>query len=216
MKSIQKISINPANAILMVVDMENEFLRPGGARYNEITTKIGPGVIAAAKSLIERSRAAKVPIIYIQSQRTLKEPEFTVFKRDIHLEQGTWASQIIDEIKPQSGDIVVPKYSHDAFFDGKLDKELKKLVPDPLRHQAVICGGAVNVCVYHCTMGFYLRDYWTSVVTDAVYYNQDFGFDVAMKQYSLKAYPNIFLTRSNLVEVSSVPKAGAPNLVPGS
>ena len=54
------------------------------------------------------------------------------------------------------------------------------------------------------------------VVTDCCFYTVDFAKDLAIKQFSLAAYPNIFLTRSDLVKVSAIPVSGRPNLVPGT
>ncbi len=216
MKSEQPVSINPANSVLVVVDVENEFCMPGGARYTNTSARLMPTFIPAITALVEKVRAAKIPIIYIHSVRTLKEAEFTVFGRDKHLELGSWGAEIIDEIKPRKGDTVIDKFSHDCFLRKDLDQALKKLVPDPTHYQAIITGGALNICVYHATMGFYVRDYWTMVVTDCCYYGVDSAKDIVLTQFSLAAYPNIFLTRSDLIQVSSVAAPGRPKLVPGT
>jgi nicotinamidase-related amidase len=196
MKSEQPVSINPANSVFVVVDVENEFCKPGGARYTDTSARLMP--------------------IYIHSVRTLNEAEFTVFGRDKHLELGSWGAEIIDEIKPQEGDTVIDKFSHDCFFRKDLDRTLKKMVPEPTHYQAIITGGALNICVYHATMGFYVRDYWTAVVTDCCYYTVDSAKDFALTQFSLAAYPNIFLTRSDLIRVSSAAVPGRPKLSPGT
>ena len=216
MKSLQTISINPANAILIIVDMQNEFCKPGGARYTETSARIMPEVIPAVRGLVDKARTGGIPILYIQSVRTLQEPEFTVFGRDPHLQLGSWGAQIIEELKPREKDIIVPKFSHDPFYRIDLDQVLKRLVPEPTNYYAVVTGGAVNVCVYHTTMGFYLRNYWTVVPIDCVFYVVDFGKETALQQFSLKAYPNIFLSRSDLIQVSPIPSAGRPALIPGS
>ncbi len=206
--------LNPANAVLVIVDMENEFCKPGGTAYTETSARIMPGVISALRGLSEQARAAGIPIIYIQSVRTLEEPEFTVFGRPPHLKLGSSATEIVEELKPQEKDIVIQKFSHDPFYRKDLDEALQKLVPDPTNYYAIVTGGAVNVCVYHATMGFYLRDYWTVVPLDCVFYLDDSGKERALEQFSSRGYPNIFLSRSDLIEVSSVPAPGRPTLVP--
>ncbi len=216
MKAEQAITINPANSVLIVVDVQNEFCKPGGARYTDTSASLMPAFILALKGLVERVRGAKIPIVYVHSVRTLDEAEFTVFKRDPHLETRGWGAAIIDEVLPQPGDTVIDKSSHDCFFNTDMNRTLNNLVSDPTCCQAVITGGAINVCVYHATMGFYLRDYWTLVVTDCCFYGTDTARDTAISQFSLGAYPNIFLTRSDLVKVSPVPSPGRPGLVPGT
>lgn len=205
MKSLQNIQINPGNAILIIVDMENEFCKPGGKRYSEMSARIMPDAISTIRDISERARSAGIPIIYVQSVRTLTEPEFTVFHLEPMLELGTWAVEIVEELKPQGGDIVIQKYSHDPFYRKDLDQVLQKLVPDPTRYYAVITGGNINICVYHAVMGFHLRDYWTVVPIDGVYYGSDADRQRALEQFSHPAYPNIFLSRSDLIEVSRIP-----------
>jgi ureidoacrylate peracid hydrolase len=202
MKPLTNFSLNKDNAVLVIVDIQNDFAKPGGTLGSEVSARIMPDVIANVRGLAERARGAGIPVIYIQSVRTLKEPEFTVFGRKPHLEIGTWASEIVDELKPQEGDIIVQKFSHDPFLLPDLDRVLEKLVPDPTRCYAVVTGGAINVCVYHTVMGFHLRNYWTVVPVDCVYYISEEGRDRALGQYSEeRPYPNVFLSRSDLIEI---------------
>lgn len=215
MKALQSIQINRENAILVIVDMENEFCKPGGKLYTETSARIMSGVISAIHGLAERARGAGIPIIYIQSVRTLQEPEFTVFGVEPVLKLGTWPAEIVEELEPQKGDIVVQKFSHDPFYKPNLDQVLQRLVPDPTWCCAVVTGGAINVCVYHTVMGFHLRNYWTAVPVDSVYYMSDSGNQRALEQFSDSGpYPNIFLSRSDLIEVSSVPAAARPAPMP--
>jgi len=215
MKSLQPIYINRENAILTIVDMQNEFCKPGGKRYGETMARILPGVVSAINRLAEQARRVGVPVIYVQSVRTLKEPEVTVFGKEPILEIGTWASEIIEELKPHQGDIVVQKFSHDPFLKPDLDQVLQKLVPEPTKYYAIVTGGAVNVCHYHAVMGFYLRDYWTVVPVDSVYYLSDDNNQRALEQFSGFPYPSIFLSRSDLVEISDDPTVVRPTPIPG-
>ena len=203
MKPLQSFHINQQNAILIIVDVQNEFAKPGGKLGSEVSARIMPGVISAIQGLAERARSAGIPVVYIQSVRTLKEPEFTVFGREPHLELGTWATEIVDELKPHEGDVVVQKFSHDPFLRKDLDEVLQKLVPDPTKYYAVVTGGAINVCVYHTVMGFHLRNYWTVVPVDCVYYINEAAYGRALEQLSEeRPYPNVFLSRSDLIEIS--------------
>ena len=214
MKGLQSIQINRENAILVIVDMENEFCKPGGKLYSETSARIMPGVISAIHGLAERVRSAGIPIIYIQSARTLQEPEFTVFGTEPVLKLETWAAEIVEELEPQKGDIIVRKFSHDPFYKPDLDRVLQNLVRDPTWCYAVVTGGAINVCAYHTVMGFYLRNYWTVVPVDSVYYLGDPDNQRALEQFSHLAYPNVFLSRSDLIEVSQVPTVARPAPMP--
>ncbi len=215
MKQFQRVILHPGSSIVVIVDMENEFCKPGGKFYQESNGPLLNNVIGNISALAQKARAAGIPVLYIQSVRTLREPEFTVFHREPHLEIGTWASRIVPELQPCPDDTGVQKYSHDPFFGTRLDEVLAGLVPDPSRCCAVITGGAVNVCVYHATLGFYLRNYWTVLVEDAVYYGLPGGKDVALTMLSWRSYPNVFLTQSHLIDMSDVPRTGPPDLVLG-
>ncbi|MFC2056998.1 cysteine hydrolase family protein [Chloroflexota bacterium] len=204
MKKLQEIYIGPGNAILVIVDMQNNFCKPDGKRYNETSAQIMPGVVSAIQGLAERSRSAGIPIIYLQSVRTLKEPEFIVFGREPRLGIGTWDVEIIDELRPHQGDTVIQKFSHDSFYETDLDKVLQKLVPDSTKCYAVITGGAINVCLYHAVMGYYLRNYWTVVPVDSVYYLSDSGKQRTLEQFD--PYFNVFLSRSDLIKVAKTPE----------
>jgi nicotinamidase-related amidase len=202
MKALQSIRIDPDNAILVIVDVENEFCKPDGKLYSEVSTRVAPRVISAIQELSERARNAGIHIIYIQSVRTLQETEFAVFGQEPILQIGTWASKIVDELEPQKGDIVVQKFCHDPFFNTDLEQVLRRLVPDPTNYYAVVTGGDVGVCLYHTVMGFHLRDYWTIVPVDCVYYSSEARNQRALEQFSDPPYPNVFLSRSDLIEVS--------------
>jgi nicotinamidase-related amidase len=202
MKALQNLHINRKNSILMIVDMQNEFCKPGGKLFSETGARIMPGVISAVKGLAERARAVGIPIIYIQGVRTLKEPEFTAFGESPHIKLGTPAAEIIDEMSPHKGEIVIQKYCHDPFYKTDIDQKLEKIVADPTSCYAIVTGGSVNVCFYHAIMGLHLRNYRTVVVTDGVYYFSDSDNQVAMQQFSHSAYPNVYLSRSDLIEIS--------------
>ncbi len=215
MKTTQTVSLNPANAVLVIVDVQNEFCKPGGGAFSATSERVSPGVIKTIGGLAARARAACVPVIYVQSVRTLKEAQFTVYGSRKHLEIGTWSAEIVPELAPQPGDTVVQKHSHDPFFKTELDAVLTRLVPHPTACCAVVTGGTINVCVYHTLMGLYLRDYWTVVPEDAVFYIIEEGKQVAMNHIAMSGYPNIFFSRSDLIHISDVPAALPPLLSPG-
>jgi nicotinamidase-related amidase len=216
LKSIQPIYANAANSIVVVVDVQNRNASPQGESYDEAKARVVPAAVAVMQDLLGRARAAGVPIIYIQSVRTLQEPEFTVFGGPPSKRIGSWDAEIIDAIKPHPDDVVVQKFSHDAFYKTDLDHVLERLVPDPTKCFALVLGGATNLCVYHAVMGFYLRNYWTTVVTDGVFCKSDAARDRAYEQFSDRTYRSIFLTRSDLVNFAAVGAEGGPAPTPGA
>jgi nicotinamidase-related amidase len=185
----------------MVVDVENEFCKPGGKLYSEANGPVLARIISSIQGLAEAARNAGIPIIYIQSVRTLQEPEFTIYGHDPVLKIGTWASEIVEELRPRQGDTVVQKFCHDPFYKTDLDRVLEKMVPDPTRHYAIVTGGAINICVYHAVLGLHLRHYRTVVLVDSVFYIDEAGKQRALEQFSEPPYPNVFLSRSDLIRI---------------
>ncbi len=215
MKALQNIYINPQNSILIIVDMENDFSRPGGKRFPSPREKTVPPVIAAIQGLTERVRQAGIPIIYIQSVRTLNEAEFTVFGRTPYLKLGSWGPEIIDELKPHPGDTIIQKFCHDPFYNTNIDQVLPGLVPDPTRCFAVVTGGGISTCVRHTVMGFHLRNYWTVVPVDCVVYTVESDKERTFAHFSQGGYPNIFLSSSDLIEISPNSAEAGPAPIPG-
>ena len=215
MKQLQTIYINSGNAILVIVDMENRFCNPASPIYSEVSARHTPTVIRNIQRLAEEARDAGIPVIYIQSVRTQKEPEFTIFGREPALEIGTWDVEIVDELKPHEGDIIVQKFSHDAFYKTDLDKVLERLVPNPTDYYTVVTGGNANICVLHAVLGFYVRNYWTVVPVDSIYYGSEAGNQRALDQFS-QGYINVFLSRSDLIKLSKIPEEAQRRPVPGT
>jgi nicotinamidase-related amidase len=218
MKQCQPVEANPANALLVVVDVQNAFAKAGGrnAARGEVTKaqeEAAAAPIAAIATLLGGARDAGVPVVYIQSVRTHREPLIAVFGFPRILEIGSWDAEIIPEVAPRGCERVVQKFSLDAFHGTRLDEVLRELVPEPTRHQTIVTGGAANVCAWNAVMGFHLRDYWTVVPIDALYGSAE-GHDYAVGQFSSPLYPNIFLTTSQQVTFSSAAMPGVRNLVP--
>jgi nicotinamidase-related amidase len=215
LKTLQSIYANRTNAVLVIVDVQNRNCHPDGESWDEHKARVVPPALAVIRGLVDRARDAEVPIVYIQSVRTHDEPEVTVFGYKKGMKIGSWDVEIAEEIKPRPQDHVVQKFSHDAFFRTGMDAVLAELVADPTQCYALVVGGATNLCVYHAVMGLYLRNFWTVVVTDGCYTRYDEGRDRALAQFSEPSYPNIFLSRADLIELSADLTFTGPRPVPG-
>ena len=197
MKELQRFQAWPDNSILMVIDIDNETGKgPEGpvGPIEHISTK--EMIIPKVRKLIDQAHEVGVQVIYIQSVRTHLEPQFTVF--DYHhmtRKIGT----------PESRDIVVRKWYHDPWFETDLERVLTGLIPDPTKCQALITGGAGTGCAFFGFNGFYVRNFQTVIVMDAVYG----GPMIAAAHFSrtnYPTYPNVYLTKSELIEFSKNPE----------
>ena len=85
--------------------------------------------------------------------------------------EGTWGWEVIPELKPESGDIIIRKNHLGAFWDTNLDKILRgngiKTV--------IVTGTATAGCVFDTAVGAAANDYYTVVVRDCVTQNDSSG-----------------------------------------
>ena len=77
--------------------------------------------------------------------------------------RDTWGSQIIDELKPQEGDILIEKPRYSAFAGTTLDMTLRGYDT----RYAVFVGIATNGCVEASIRDAYNFEYWPILVSDA-------------------------------------------------
>jgi nicotinamidase-related amidase len=133
--------LNPTHTAVLVYEMQNDFVSPGGAcaarecRYEpERVAKIIPPV----HTLLGAARARGVPILYL---RRTSLPD-TLVRADSRVQapvvatagrlppsvavEGTWGWEIVDALKPSRGDVIIPIYRPDAFFGTALDPLLKR------------------------------------------------------------------------------------------
>ena len=138
----QEVEIDIARTAIVVVDMQNAYASKGGML--DLGTgideaRIGP-VIAANKRLLPAARTAGVKVIYLQfgykpdlsdaggphSPNIRKQMAFKLIKerpevRDKLIIEGTWGFQIIDDLKPEPGDLVVQKPRYSGFAGTNLE-----------------------------------------------------------------------------------------------
>ncbi len=177
------LSIDLARTAVVVVDMQNAFLSPGGM-FDEAGYDIS-GARACIESnarLLPALRAAGVKIVYLKmsynsdysdsggpgSPNYHKELGLVLMeakpeKRGRYVTEGTWDEQVVDEIAPQPGDIVIRKQRYSGFAGTNLDLILKT-------HGIRYCfytGVATNVCVETTLRDGFLLDYWPIMVADA-------------------------------------------------
>jgi len=146
---------------VLVVDMLNDFFKPGG----RMVLEGGHVLFEPIRKLLRRARRFKVPIIYLNDSHRpgLKEDrEFK--KRAQHCIEGTWGAQVVSELRPQNGDLIISKRRFSGFFETDLDLTLKDLRIDTL----IIIGVVTNICVRSTVHDAFFRGYKVIVPKDCV------------------------------------------------
>ncbi len=187
--------LDPKTTALVIVDMENDWCKPGGHRYfPEID-----GVIPRLRALLETCRANGTQVIFVQSVRFPDSDEFVRFGQAPFILKGTWGSTYTEELTPLPGEPIVEKHTHDAFYQTEMDHLLQKLKIIPETHHIMCTGVAMNVCVYHAILGFHLRHYNVIVPMDCCAVRPGFK-EYVEKQFAGHAYRwNVNMSRSDLI-----------------
>lgn len=145
---------------ILIVDMLNDFCKPGGAMVLE-----GSAVIFDPISqLVEAFRKNRHPVIYVNDchRPGCYDKEFE--KRTPHCIDGTWGAGVIDELKPQEGDYCVKKRRFSGFFQTDLDLILRELGIQTV----VVTGVVTNICVRSTCHDAFFRGYKVVVPKDCV------------------------------------------------
>lgn len=141
---------------LVVLDMLNDFV--DGTLANEAAKPI----IGQIDQLAAAARGRDDwMVVYANDAHQPNDLEFAVFGE--HALAGSAGAEVVAELTPHEGDIVVPKRYYSAFTDTDLDSTCR--VHNIGR--MVIVGQHTNCCCRHTTYDAFLRGIEVAVVADA-------------------------------------------------
>lgn len=150
----ENVALPADRTAVIVVDMQNDFVSEGG----RLVVPDAAATVPAIQTLLTAARQQNVRIAYTQDTHHEGDPEWQIWPE--HCRAGAWGWEIIDELKPQPGDLVCPKSRYDGFYDTGLDHYLTRVWK--VEH-LVIVGTISSICVLHTAASAGLR--WFHVVT---------------------------------------------------
>ncbi|MFU5003731.1 cysteine hydrolase family protein [Pseudomonas paraeruginosa] len=182
----QPISVDPTNAAVVVVDMQNDFGSKGGM-FDRAGIDIS-GIrkaIAPTASVIAAARDLSMPVVYIKAGYHSDLSDLGTFDapnrvRHLHifgvgksmtapdgsesriLVRDTWGTDIVDELKPEPGDVVLYKTRFSGFYKTELDAVLRAA---NIKH-LIVTGCTTSVCVESTIRDAFFRDYHCILLTD--------------------------------------------------
>lgn len=149
---------------LIVVDMQNVSLPSEFYTVHDM-----PEVVQNSRKVIEACREARIPVVYTrQTHRpdgcnaSYMEPKDEHGRPRAYVE-GSWDWQIVDEIAPQSQDVVINKSRWSAFFCTDLEVILRGYGIEKL----IFCGVTTDACLQASVCDAFYRDYPVAVVKNA-------------------------------------------------
>ena len=185
---------DPAHTAVIVVDMQNDLVSPGGFVDAQGHTLDGNrSIIPALDRLLDGARQAGVPVVYIQyvmerSYASLS-PAWIYHStrgrlgpggRRVNLEgcrEGTWGVEIIPELAPQPDDFVVQKHRLSGFSRTRLDQVLRANGIQSVVVTGTATGGCVQDTAVDASTHF---DYYTVIARDCVAQNDPPGHELAL------------------------------------
>lgn len=181
----EPIRLVPAETAMIVVDMQNAYASPGG--YLDLAGFDIAGaasVIARVATAVQAARDAGIPVLFFQNgwdpgyveaggpgspnwhkSNALKTMRARPELDGTLLAKGGWDYALVDALRPQPGDLVVPKTRYSGFFHTNADSLLRARGVRTL----VFTGIATNVCVESSLRDAFHLEYFGVVLEDATH-----------------------------------------------
>jgi nicotinamidase-related amidase len=145
---------------LLIIDMLNDFVRPGAPLEVPDTRTIIPVI----RREIEKAHAAGRPVIFVCDGHDPDDNEFRKFGWPAHAVRGTAGAEIVDELKPVHGDSVIRKKTYSSFLGTDLEATLRRFGVDSLR----LTGDVTHICILFTAYEGILYDYPVTVVENGI------------------------------------------------
>jgi ureidoacrylate peracid hydrolase len=181
----EPVTIDTTRSATLVVDMQNDFAAKGGMFDRAgIDISVNRSAAEPTSRALASMRKAGIGVIYLKmgfkaDLSDLGPPESPNRMKHLSLAVGspvttpdgrqgrilvrdTWNTDIIDELKPQTGDLLMYKTRYSGFYGTQLDSVLKERAVKWL----FITGCTTSVCVESTLRDAMFRDYSCVLLAD--------------------------------------------------
>lgn len=161
--------VQPQNAALIVVDVQNDFCATGGwiDQLGEDVSQ-AQAMLPNLQKLIDQARGAGVLVVFVQAvyderYHSVVYKEFVSrrFQTGLPCQSGTRGVEFY-QVQPQPGDFLVQKHRYSAFANTDLDLILRSNGIQTL----IMTGVATNGCVESTARDGFFQDYYIVVAED--------------------------------------------------
>ena len=182
-----EVCVDPAKTALVVVDMQNDFVKEGGT----LVVPDAEATLPKLQDLLDLARRSGMKVIFTQDTHAEGDPEWEIWPE--HVREGSWGWEIVGELTPREDELVIRKVRYDAFYGTHLDHYLRVWGVDTL----VICGTVANICVHYTAASAALRWFEVVVPRDATSALDPFDLEASLRQTS-------FLFAGKITESKSI------------
>jgi nicotinamidase/pyrazinamidase len=162
---------------LLVVDMLNDFVRPEGSLSVPGAQEIIPNIQRELKS----ARQAGHPVIYVCDAHDSDDLEFQRYPA--HAVEDSYGAEIVSELAPLAGEVVIKKKRLSPFFNTKLDDVIRRIAPK----NVTVVGVVTHICVMEAVAGLCNRDIPARVPRNCVA-----DFDKELEASAFKRMASVF------------------------
>ncbi len=170
----EEVRVDPVKTALIVVDMQNDFVKEGGT----LVVPDAEATVPTIKGLLDSARESGVKVVFTQDTHNQGDPEWEIWPE--HVREGSWGWEIVEELKPLEDEVVIRKVRFDAFYGTHLDHFLRIWDVDTL----IICGTVANICVHYTAASAALRWYGVIIPRDATSALDPFDLEASLRQTS--------------------------------
>jgi nicotinamidase-related amidase len=167
-----EVRVDPARTALVVIDMQNDFVKPGGS----LVVPDAEATVPAIRHLLSLARGSQMRVLFSQDTHRRGDPEWEVWPE--HCREGSWGWEIVAELAPGADETVLRKARFDAFYGTPLDHLLRLWSVDTL----VICGTLANIGVEYTAASAALRCYAVVIPHDAISALEPFDLQASLRQ----------------------------------
>lgn len=149
--------MNGTKTAIIIVDMLNDFIT------GSLKCERGLRIIPRIGELIKAAHAASVPVIHVCDAH-IKGVDKELDVWGDHAIRGSKGAEIITELAPEGGDIVILKRRYSGFFQTDLQLLLEELNIGTL----IVCGLQAHLCVRHTAADAFQWGYKVVIPDDGV------------------------------------------------
>jgi nicotinamidase-related amidase len=168
------VELDPTETALVLIEYQNDFTSDGGALHGAVADVMtSTGMLANTAGLIKTARDAgatiiHAPIQFVAGYNEISDHPYGILAGVVASNafvKGEWGSQIVDDVAPADGDIVIEgKRGLDTFASTNLDFILRS---KGIKNVA-LGGFLTNCCVESTMRSAYAKGFDVFTLTDCV------------------------------------------------
>ena len=163
--------VSPEHTAIVVIDMQNDFCSPGGFFDKRSDLTLVREMMPRLEKFLSACRELGLKIVhlamYIDPQRTTS-PMCERWDRlginEDYCMEGAWGGNFCDNLTPQPGEHVFPKYC----YSGLTSQDFRAWLESTNTRTLVLTGVATNICVESTAREAYMSGYYAVMVEDCV------------------------------------------------